>query len=121
MPIPNFEKANVLTCPDVLRLLRDRVRFERKRLGYTQADFALRCSIPLRTYKRFELGGCDSVEVLIRIVQGFGRAPGFDTLFPPQPVVLPPRGLEAAMLSIRKKLDEGVVKGGLASNQLGDD
>lgn len=111
MPIPSFEKANALACPDVLRLLRDRVRFERKRLGYSQTDFARHCSIPLRTYKRFELGGCDSVEVLIRIVQGFGRAPGFDTLFPPQPVALPPRGLEAAMLSIRRKLDAGVVKG----------
>jgi transcriptional regulator with XRE-family HTH domain len=113
MPMPNFEQANGLAYEDVLRLLRDRVRFERGRLGFSQADFAVWCGVPLRTYKRFELGECDSLGVLIRIAQGFGRAPGFDMLFPPQPVVMAPRRLDAALLSIRKKLDGEVSKGGV--------
>lgn len=105
MPIPNFEQANGLACGEVLQLISDRVRFERGRLGYSQADFAIWCGIPLRTYKRFELGECDSLSVLIRIAQGFRRAPGLDMLFPPQPVVMPPRRIDAALSSIRKKLD----------------
>jgi hypothetical protein len=105
MPIPSFEKANTLPSTDVLRLLRDRVRFERRRLGYSQTQFAVLCGVPLRTFKRFELGGCDSIEVLIKITQGFGRGPGFDMLFPAQPFSLQPRGMEVALQSIRSKLD----------------
>jgi transcriptional regulator with XRE-family HTH domain len=103
--MPSFEKANTLASADVLRLLRDRVRIERRKLGYSQTQFAALCGVPLRTFKRFELGGCDSVEVLIQITQGFGRGPGFDMLFPPQPLALQPRGMEAALQSIRAKLD----------------
>ena len=96
---------------DVLILVRNRVRMERRKLGHTQAEFAQLCGVPLRTFKRFELGGCDSIDVLIRITQCFGRGAGFDSLFPAELPILKPRGIEAAMLSIRSKLDEGVVKG----------
>jgi transcriptional regulator with XRE-family HTH domain len=105
MPIPSFEKANTLPSTEVLRLLRDRVRVERRKLGYSQKQFAAHCGIPLRTFKRFELGGCDSVGVLIQITQGFGRGPGFDMLFPAQPLPPQPRGMEAVLQSIRSKLD----------------
>jgi transcriptional regulator with XRE-family HTH domain len=105
MPIPSFEKANTLASADVLCILRDRVRIERRRLKYSQTQFAALCGIPLRTYKRFELGGCDSVEVLIKIAQGFGRGPGLDMLFPPQLIISRPHPLEAALQSIRSKMD----------------
>lgn len=111
MPIPSFERANAMESQDVLALLRDRVRMERKKLGFTQTTFAERCGIPLRTFKRFELGGCDSVEVLIRVAQGFGRGAGFETLFPAHFIPSKPRGLDAALTSIRSKLNDGVVKG----------
>lgn len=71
----------------------------------SQPQFAAHCGIPLRTFKRFELGGCDSVGVLIQIAQGFGRGSGFDMLFPPQALPLKSRGIEAALESIRSKLD----------------
>ena len=105
MPIPSFEHVNTLSSADVLSLLRDRVRYERGRLGMSQPQFATHCGIPLRTFKRFELGGCDSVRVLIQIAQGFGRGSGFDMLFPPQSLPLKSRGIEAALESIRSKLD----------------
>jgi transcriptional regulator with XRE-family HTH domain len=111
MPIPSFESANAMESRDVLALLKDRVRLERKRLGYTQAEFALLCGVPLRTFKRFELVGTGSIDVLIRVAQAFGRGAGFDMLFPPQAIALKPRGIDAAMISIRSKLDDGVVKG----------
>jgi transcriptional regulator with XRE-family HTH domain len=111
MPIPSFERANAMDSGEVLSLLRDRVRFERKKLGYTQAQFAEECGIPLRTFKRFELGGAGSIDILIRVAQAFGRGAGFDMLFPAQLVSLKPRGIDAALMSIRSKLDAGVVKG----------
>lgn len=111
MPIPSFEHANVLSVPDVQRLISDRIRHERRRLGLTQVVFAARCGIALRTYKRLELGESDSMGALIRVAQYLGRAVGFDMLFPPQPLVHPLRGTEAALLSIRAKLDARVVRG----------
>lgn len=102
---------------EVLVLLRDRVRLERKKLGYTQAEFAQRCGIALRTFKRFELGGAGSVDLLIRVTQAFGRGAGFDMLFPAQLASMKPRGIDAAMMSIRSKLDERVVVGESVSNE----
>ena len=102
MPLPSFEAANEMSSSDVLNMLRNRIRLERSRIGLSQAQFALRCNIPLRTYKRLELGGCDSIEVLIKVSQALGRATGFDTLFPAQPLQ---NRLDIALLSIRRKLD----------------
>lgn len=111
MPIPNFDCANEMQSKDVSGLIRDRVRAERKKAGFTQAEFAELCGIPLRTFKRFELGGAGSIDMLVRIAQAFGRGAGFDMLFPAQLASLKPRRIEAALLSIRAKLDDGVVKG----------
>lgn len=111
MPIPSFEQANALSVQDVQRLISDRIRHERRRLGLTQVVFAAHCGIALRTYKRLELGESDSIGALIRVAQYLGRAVGFDMLFPPQPLVRPLRGTEAALHSLRTKLDARVVKG----------
>ncbi|QKY03605.1 helix-turn-helix transcriptional regulator [Janthinobacterium lividum] len=111
MPIPSFEQANELNVQDVQRLISDRIRHERRRLGLTQVIFAARCGIALRTYKRLELGESDSIGALIRVAQYLGRAPGFDMLFPPPMLKRPARGIDAAMLSIRAKMDARVVKG----------
>lgn len=110
MPLPSFEQANKLSVQDVQRLISDRVRLERRRLGLTQAVFAEQCGIALRTYKRLELGECDSIGALIRVSQSLGRAPGFSSLFPE---LLPsPLGrLDVALQSIRAKMDARVVKG----------
>lgn len=101
MPLPSFETANYQSSTDVVKLLRVRIRLERRRLGLSQAKFAGICGIPLRTYKRLELGGCDSIEVLVKVAQGFGRAAGFNMLFPPQPIQ---RRVDVALENIRFKL-----------------
>ena len=101
MPLLSFESANNQPATDVVKLLRVRIRLERRRLGLSQAKFANMCGIPLRTYKRLELGGCDSIEVLVKVAQGFGRGAGFNMLFPPQPLQ---RRVDVALKSIRTKL-----------------
>jgi len=101
MPLPSFENANNQTAVDVVKLLRLRIRLERRRLGLSQAKFASLCGIPLRTYKRLELGGCDSIEALVKVAQGFGRGAGLNMLFPPQPIQ---RRVDVALKSIRTKL-----------------
>jgi transcriptional regulator with XRE-family HTH domain len=102
MPLPGFETANMLSAGEVLELLRSRIRLERSRLGMSQRTFAEKCKIPLRTYKRLELGGCDSIEALIKVTQALGRAPGLDGLFPAPPLV---RRIDRALMSIKDKLD----------------
>lgn len=100
MPIPDFGQANTLSSGDVFELLCTRLRAERAKLRQSQRDFAAKAGVPLRTYKRFELGECDSLDVFIRITQAFSRAPGFETLFPPTQLDAKARGLDAAMQSL---------------------
>lgn len=111
MPLPSFDQANKLSVQAVQKLISDRVRLERRRLGLTQVVFAAQCCIPLRTYKRLELGECDSLGALIRVSQFLGRAPGFSSLFPE--LLPPPLGrLDIALQSIRAKLDARAAKEG---------
>lgn len=109
MPIPSFSDADARTSSEVFHLLCDRIRYERTRKGLSQVKFAGLCGIPVRTYKRFELYQCDSIDVLIRIAQGFGRASGLETLFPAQPLGL--RGMDALLDGLKKKIDARVVVG----------
>lgn len=105
MPIPDFGGANSLSSSDVHGLLCTRLRAERKKLNLSQQEFAEKAGVPLRTYKRFELGECDSLDVFIRISQAFARAPGFETLFPPLQLEVKPRGLEAAIENLMRGLE----------------
>lgn len=107
MSLPNFENVNHETPAKLLGRIGDRVRGERNLLGLTQVEFAQRCGIPLRSFKRFEAGSCDSLTVLLKVAQYFNRASGLEMLFPA--AALPPRGMQAALQSIRQKLDKRVV------------
>ncbi len=109
MSLPTFEFANSDVPTRLLQRIADRVRAERKRRKLTQVEFAQLCGIPLRTFKRFESGSSDSLMALLRIIQYLQRAPGLEMLFPAE--TLPPRGLQAALQSIRSKLDNRVVVG----------
>ena len=109
MSLRNFENANDETPAKLLGRIGDRVRGERSRLQLTQVEFAQRCGVPLRSFKRFEAGACDSLTILLKVAQYFNRAQGLEVLFPA--ALLPPRGMQAALQSIRKKLDERVVTG----------
>lgn len=102
MSLPKFSSTSNLSPSDLKTLLINRVRIERRRLKMTQAEFAARCGIPLRTYKRFELGESDSLEALVRIVVVFKRVAAFDLLFPADAVELesksPIKVLERVMI-----------------------
>jgi len=67
----------------------DRVRIERRRLKLSQANFARECQIPLRTYKRFGRGQCDSLEAFLRVVKTFELTAAIELLFPPKASTLP--------------------------------
>lgn len=81
MSLPNFENVNHETPAKLLGRIGDRVRGERNLLGLTQVEFAQRCGIPLRSFKRFEAGSCDSLTVLLKVAQYFNRASGLEMLF----------------------------------------
>lgn len=86
MSIPSFLNLSTPSVAEMRRLLVDRIRLERRRTKESQQAFAGRCGIPLRTYKRFEQGQCDSLDAFLRIVIAFDRIKGFELMFPPKPV-----------------------------------
>ena len=109
MAIPNFENANEEALGRLIGRIGDRVRAERNQLGFTQVEFAEVCGVPLRSFKRFEAGASDSLKILLQIAQYFERTSGLEMLFPA--ALPPPRGMQAALQSIRQKLDNRVVLG----------
>lgn len=86
MSLPNFFESNGLSTAELHSRISDRVRLERRRLKLSQRKFAEQCGIPLRTYKRFEQGQCDSLEAFLRIVSAFERTVAIELLFPPAQV-----------------------------------
>ena len=105
MPIPSFLELSKHSVADTRRLLIDRVRLERSRNKESQREFAERCSIPLRTYKRFEQGQCDSLDVFLRIVIAFDRVKGFELMFPPKPVAVQSRNPIDILSRLRAHLE----------------
>lgn len=106
MPSPTFAHSRGLPADEIKNKLADRVRFERQRLGLSQADFAERCGVALRTYKRFELKGCDSLTIFLRIVAGFDRTAGLETLFPAEPLRNDARTATAILNRLVQRLDK---------------
>ncbi len=104
MAVHRFRDAKELPPRTVRGRLADDVRKRRHAVGLSQAAFATACNVPLRTFKRFEAGNCDSMLVLIKILQVFGRFDGFDLLFEE---VTPP--MEArTLLAVEAKLQAKV-------------
>ena len=68
--------------PAVCGVLAARVRRARLDVGESQAEFAARAGIPLRTYKRFEAKGSATLENFIRILRTLGRAQYLVLVFP---------------------------------------
>ena len=104
MPIPKFETHGAaLPLDEQRQLLSARLRFARTQLDLTQAEFAAQCGISVPTYKRFELGTCDSLGVLLKIVAMFNRTYALDLLFPGEAANLPqPRTLLGAYDRLQK-------------------
>lgn len=110
MSLPQFRNAENFSALELTVLLIDRVRSERRKLNLSQAKFAKKCGIPLRTYKRFELGQSNSLESFMRIVIVFERVVALDLLFPPAPVTVkirtPVAALERAQMQFQKKQEK---------------
>jgi hypothetical protein len=71
----------------------------------TQEAFAEKCGIPLRTFKRFEQGECDSLDAFLRIVVVFERVVGIELLFPPkQAVVTEVRSPTVALARLKSRM-----------------
>lgn len=58
-----------------------RVRILRKQKGFTQRQFAKKCSLSYGTYKLFEQTGKISLIGLTQIAVGLGRERELDTIF----------------------------------------
>ena len=93
MSIPKFEDVRSGTPDQLRQLLADRTRYERKRLELTQQEFAEKCGVGFSTFRRFEAGTCDSLEVLLLIVSAFQRIAALDLLFPGEAPPARPRTL----------------------------
>ncbi|WP_087688927.1 helix-turn-helix domain-containing protein [Pandoraea sp. PE-S2R-1] len=89
-PNQQLEFLQAASNEEIAKFLAMRVRGERSRSGRSQAAFAEKAGISLRTYKRFELSGTGSIDTLVRIMMALDHARGFFTLFPhPKPASAP--------------------------------
>jgi transcriptional regulator with XRE-family HTH domain len=105
MSLPGFHEIGLKTALELRTHIADRVRLERRKTGLSQQVFAEKCGIPLRTFKRFEQGECDSLEAFLRIVVVFERVVGLELLFPPkQAVVMEVRSPTAALERLQNRL-----------------
>ncbi len=86
---PEQEDAALADWPEpkVCEHLASKVRKARLAGGESQAEFADRAGISVRTYKRFELTGKATLENFIQILRALGRTRYLVLLFP---VALPP-------------------------------
>lgn len=104
MALPKFDSQHFNSASEICSQVADRVRFERRRQKRSQSAFAEACGVPVRTFKRFELGECDSLEVFIRIVMEFNRTAGLELLFPPSVSVAESRQPIAALERLMSKV-----------------
>jgi transcriptional regulator with XRE-family HTH domain len=66
----------------VCRYLCSKVRRARQEAGETQAQFAVRACVTLRTYKRFEANGQATLATFVHVLRALGRTQYLFMLFP---------------------------------------
>jgi transcriptional regulator with XRE-family HTH domain len=72
-----------------------------------QREFAEICGISLRTFKRFENGNCDSINIFLSIVIMFERVSAIELLFPPKdPITIEPRTPMAALERLKNRIQQ---------------
>lgn len=86
--------------PQVCSLLANRVRRARLAGEESQAEFADRAGVSLRTYKRFELDGKATLLNFIQILRALGRTQYLTLIFP-APLPLPRPTVEAKLSRAR--------------------
>ena len=104
MSLPGFDQLTGVCASEIQTRIVNRVRFERRQLKMSQAVFAKKCGIPLRTYKRFELNECDSLGVFIQIATFFDRLTAIGLLFPASTPNVELRTPLAALERLKKRL-----------------
>jgi transcriptional regulator with XRE-family HTH domain len=103
--LPGFHESGLLAAPELRALISNRIRIERRKARLSQRQFADKCGIPLRTFKRFEAGQCDSLEAFLRIVICFERTVALELLFPPKPAaIVEPRSAGAVLERIKARI-----------------
>lgn len=106
MTAPSFRALVGGSASEYRKLLSDLVRLERKQRSLTQHQFAQLLGVPVRTYKRFELGTCDSLDIFLRIVILIERSTALDLVFPKPAAVLKPRTPSAVMAQLEQRKAE---------------
>lgn len=71
-----------LPISEVCAKLGERLKAERLRKDWTQAEIAIAASISLRTYKRLEAAGHGSIETLVAVLAALGRVRVLDIALP---------------------------------------
>ena len=82
--------------------LASRIRFERKKKGYSQERMASLAGISIRTYKRFEQSCNGGFDNFINILRVFDRLEILEKLFPP-PVSSSARSMAAIIEDLNKR------------------
>ena len=104
-----FDLMDGLVPGELIRRLGDQLREERKVLRLSQVKFSALANIPLRTYKRMELGQCDSLDAFFRALIALhsetasSRLSALRLLFPPKPAPDVARTPVAALNRVLRK------------------
>jgi DNA-binding XRE family transcriptional regulator len=105
LTLPGFHESTPVVALELRIRIADRIRLERRRTGMNQRQFAEVCDIPLRTFKRFENGKCDSLDAFLSIVIMFERVTAIELLFPPKDALATePRTPTAMLERLRNRL-----------------
>lgn len=94
---------------EVCKLLASRIRRMRQAIGESQSVFATRAHVPLRTYKRFEVGGKATLETFLRVMRTLDRTQYLHLLFPSAPAKFSP--------SLGEKIAQARARGLQSPNQ----
>ncbi|RQP21875.1 XRE family transcriptional regulator [Albitalea terrae] len=87
--------------PQVCRYLCAKVRRARQEAGETQAGFAARACVPLRTYKRFEANGQATLATFVQVLRALGRTQYLFMLFPSAPTTTVSASLDEKLKRLR--------------------
>jgi transcriptional regulator with XRE-family HTH domain len=82
--------------------LASRIRFERKKRGYSQEVMATLAGVSIRTYKRFEQSCNGGFDNFINILRVFDRLETLEKVFPP-PVSSGIRSMTAIIEDLNKR------------------
>lgn len=93
---------SLLPDEDICAVIAVRLKIARLRLNLTQTEMSVRSGVPLRTYKRFELSGCGSLNTFVAVLRGLDRLRLLEVILP-QPTILTDANVVQRVDRIRKR------------------